>query len=50
VFVVFLLSQLVSSALLLAVVTLWADASSWPGVGWGAAAGLAEVVGTSLLY
>jgi drug/metabolite transporter (DMT)-like permease len=50
VFVVFLLSQLVSSALLLAVVTLWADASSWPGVGWGAAAGLAGVVGTSLLY
>jgi hypothetical protein len=29
---------------------LWADAVSWPGVGWGAAAGLAGVVGTSLLY
>ena len=50
VFVVFLLSQLVSSALLLVVVTLWADAVSWPAVAWGAAAGLAGVVGTSLLY
>jgi drug/metabolite transporter (DMT)-like permease len=50
VLVVFLRSQLVSSALLLAVVTLWADAVSWPGVGWGAAAGLAGVAGTSLLY
>jgi hypothetical protein len=50
VFVVFLLSQLVSFALLLVVVALWADAVSWPGVGWGAAAGLAGVVGTSLLY
>jgi hypothetical protein len=47
VFVVYLLSQLVSFALLLVVVALWADAVSWPGVGWGAAAGL---VGTSLLY
>ena len=45
VFVVFLLSQLVSFALLLVVVTLWADAISWPAVGWGAAAGLAGVVG-----
>jgi hypothetical protein len=35
VFVVFLLSQLVSFALLLVVVALWADAVSWPGVGWG---------------
>jgi drug/metabolite transporter (DMT)-like permease len=50
VLVVFLLSQLVSAALLLAVVMLWADAISWPGVGWGAAAGLAGVMGTSLLY
>jgi hypothetical protein len=32
------------------VVALWANAVSWPGVGWGAAAGLAGVVGTSLLY
>jgi len=31
VFVVFLLSQLVSFALLLMVVALWADAVSWPG-------------------
>jgi hypothetical protein len=31
VFVVFLLSQLVSFALLLVVVALWADAVSWPG-------------------
>jgi drug/metabolite transporter (DMT)-like permease len=50
VFVVFLLSQLVSAALLVAVVALWADAVSWPGMGWGAAAGLAGVAGTSLLY
>jgi drug/metabolite transporter (DMT)-like permease len=50
VFVVFLLSQLVSFVLLLAVTTLWADVISWPGVGWGAAAGLAGAVGTSLLY
>jgi drug/metabolite transporter (DMT)-like permease len=50
VFVVFLLSQLVSFALLLVAVTLWAGAVSWPGVGWGAAAGAAGVVGTSLLY
>ena len=34
----------------LVVAALWADAVSWPGVGWGAAAGLAGVVGTSLLY
>jgi drug/metabolite transporter (DMT)-like permease len=50
VFVVFLLSQLVSSALLLLVVTFWADAISWSAMSWGAAAGLAGVVGTSLLY
>jgi drug/metabolite transporter (DMT)-like permease len=50
VFVVFLLSQLVSLALLLVAVTLWAGAVSWPGVGWGAAAGVAGVMGTSLLY
>jgi hypothetical protein len=37
VFVVFLLSRLVSFALLLVVVALWGDAVSWPGVGWGAA-------------
>jgi hypothetical protein len=35
VFVVYLLSQLVSFALLLVIVALWADAVSWPGVGWG---------------
>jgi drug/metabolite transporter (DMT)-like permease len=50
VFVVFLLSQLVSFALLLVVMMLWAGAVSWPGVGWGAAAGVAGVAGTSLLY
>jgi drug/metabolite transporter (DMT)-like permease len=50
VFVVFLLSQLVSAALLLALVALWAHTVSWSGVVWGAAAGLAGVVGTSLLY
>ncbi len=35
VLVVFPLSQLVSAALLLAVVTLMTDAISWPGVSWG---------------
>jgi drug/metabolite transporter (DMT)-like permease len=50
VFVVFLLSQLVSFALLLAAVAVWAGPISWPGVGWGVAAGGAGVVGTSLLY
>ena len=35
VLLVFLLSQLVSFALLLLVVALWADAVSRPGVGWG---------------
>jgi drug/metabolite transporter (DMT)-like permease len=50
VLVVFLLSQLVSSCLLIACVMLWAGTVSWPGLGWGAAAGLAGVVGTSLLY
>lgn len=50
VLVVFLLSQIVSAALLVAAVALWADAVSWPAVGWGGAAGLAGVMGTSLLY
>jgi drug/metabolite transporter (DMT)-like permease len=50
VFVVVLLSQLVGTALLLAAVPFWVAAVSWPAVGWGAAAGLAGVVGTSLLY
>lgn len=50
VFVVFLLSQLVSLALLIPVVLLWASVFSWPGIGWGLGAGLAGVVGTSSLY
>lgn len=50
VFVVFLLSQVVGLAMLLvAVAVLW-DPLSWAGVAWGAAAGVAGVVGTSLLY
>jgi drug/metabolite transporter (DMT)-like permease len=50
VFVVFLLSQLVSSALLVGVVVFAGDPISQSGMGWGAAAGLSGVVGTSLLY
>jgi drug/metabolite transporter (DMT)-like permease len=50
VFVVFLLSQVVSLALLLVVVAVWADPVSWPGLAWGAVAGVAGVAGTSLLY
>jgi drug/metabolite transporter (DMT)-like permease len=50
VLVVFLVSQVVSAALLVAAVVLWAGAVSWPGVAWGAAAGLAGVFGTGLLY
>jgi drug/metabolite transporter (DMT)-like permease len=50
VFVVFLLSQLVSSALLVGVVVFSGDPISQSGMGWGAAAGLSGVVGTSLLY
>ncbi len=50
VFVVFLISQVVGLVLLLvAVAVLW-DPLSWAGVAWGAAAGVAGVVGTSLLY
>jgi uncharacterized membrane protein len=48
--VVFLLSQVVSSALLVVAVAVWADAASWPGIGWGAASGLAGAAGTPLLY
>lgn len=50
VLVVLLLSQVVSAALLVAAVALWAGAVSWQGVAWGAAAGLAGVFGTGLLY
>jgi hypothetical protein len=49
VFVVFLLSQLVSFALLLVVVALWADAVSWPG--WAGGGGRpGRRGGHSLLY
>lgn len=50
VFVVVLLSQLVSSALLLGVVPFWEGSFSGTAIGWGAAAGLAGVAGASLLY
>lgn len=48
--VVILLSQLVSSALLVVIVASSAEVLSWPGVGWGAAAGVADLLGISLLY
>lgn len=50
VFVVVLLSQLVSSALLLGVVPFWEGTFSGTAIGWGVAAGLAGVSGASLLY
>jgi drug/metabolite transporter (DMT)-like permease len=50
VFVVVLLSQIVSSALLLGVVPFWEADVSGSAIGWGAAAGLAGVSGASLLY
>jgi drug/metabolite transporter (DMT)-like permease len=50
VFVVVLLSQIVSSALLLGVVPFWEAHFSGTAIGWGAAAGVAGVSGASLLY
>lgn len=50
VLVVVLLSQLVSAALLLGAVPFWDAQLSGSAIGWGVAAGLAGVTGTSLLY
>jgi drug/metabolite transporter (DMT)-like permease len=50
VLVVFFLSQVVGLVVLLGAIAVVRDALSWPGVAWGAAAGVAGVVGTSLLY
>jgi drug/metabolite transporter (DMT)-like permease len=47
---VILLSQLVSSAILILVLPFWDGAFSWRAVQWGAAAGVAGMSGASLLY
>lgn len=50
VFTVILLSQLVSSAILVSLLPFWDGSFSWPAVRWGATAGVAGVSGASLLY
>jgi drug/metabolite transporter (DMT)-like permease len=50
VFTVVLLSQLVSSAVLICVLPFWTGSFSWQALRWGAAAGVAGGVGASLLY
>ena len=50
VFNVILISQLVSCVLFALVLPFWSGAFSWPGVGWGALAGVAGVSGAALLY
>jgi drug/metabolite transporter (DMT)-like permease len=47
---VILLSQLVSSAILILVLPFWDGAFSWRAVQWGAAAGVAGMSGAALLY
>ena len=50
VFTVILVSQLVSSALLLIALPFWDGLFSWEALQWGAAAGLAGMTGAALLY
>jgi drug/metabolite transporter (DMT)-like permease len=50
VFSVILLSQVVSSAILILVLPFWDEGFSWPAIGWGAAAGVAGMSGAALLY
>ena len=50
VFTVILLSQLVSSAILLFALPFWDGSFSWQAVQWGAAAGVAGMAGAALLY
>ncbi|MGH2698624.1 MAG: EamA family transporter [Actinomycetota bacterium] len=50
VFTVILLSQLVSSAILILVLPFWDGSFSWRAVQWGAVAGIAGMAGASLLY
>jgi drug/metabolite transporter (DMT)-like permease len=47
---VILLSQLVSSAILILVLPFWDGVFSWRAVQWGAAAGVAGMSGAALLY
>jgi drug/metabolite transporter (DMT)-like permease len=47
---VILVSQLVSSAILILVLPFWDGAFSWRAVQWGAAAGVAGMSGAALLY
>jgi drug/metabolite transporter (DMT)-like permease len=50
VFNVILLAQLVSCVLIVPVLPFWSGTFSWPGVRWGAVAGVAGVSGAALLY
>ena len=50
VFTVILLSQLISSAILVLVLPFWEGPFSWLALQWGAAAGVAGMSGASLLY
>lgn len=50
VFTVILLSQLVSSAILIFALPFWDGSFSWRAVQWGTAAGVAGMAGAALLY
>lgn len=50
VFTVILLSQLVSSAILILALPFWDGSFSWRAVQWGAAGGVAGMAGAALLY
>ncbi len=50
VFTVILVSQLVSSAILLIALPFWDGSFSWQAFQWGAAAGLAGMAGAALLF
>lgn len=50
VFTVILLSQLVTCTILLLALPFWAGSFSWRAVAWGTGAGVAAVLGASLLY
>jgi drug/metabolite transporter (DMT)-like permease len=47
---VVLLSQIISTAIVVLVLPFWNGAFSWPALGWGAAAGVAGMAGAAFLY